>query len=617
MSSVSAGPDFRPLPPSQIQGAFQKAQELQRAGQWEASEPVLRAIEASIPRNGAVCASLALNAKQRGDFVAAEALLKEAVSLEPKQPAFLNNFGSLMLSQQRPAEALSLFRAALALDANYLDANFNLGRAWEELQDKDAAIAQFNHVIALAPNDPRAYVRLAACFVHGERFDEALSVTQAAAGQGIETYDLVYFRACALAGLERFDEALAAHRRAHTLAPQRWEARKGIANCLGSLGENDAALEALAELARDFPEQIGIHHEHSTRAWQMDRKDQFLASFAPLRARGAMSQDHYTVATHLLIRAERIPEAIDLMTEAMRTLSVNAELLTMMGTAYSYTPQTDIAANFFEDALRLDPDHALALQNYGFMAARVGAPKTAAPLFERMLARDPKNQLALAGIGLAFRDLGDLRADRLFDFGRFVKTFDLALPPGYSDVASFNEALAAQLDAFHTQKHSPIDQTLRGGTQTQGNLFNRRNGPIGLLQDMLRRAIADYLAALPDDPAHPFLSRKTRDFKFSGSWSCRLKDGGYHTNHVHNMGWISSAYYVQLPPEVRAGSERKQGWISFGQSNLNTGPQDVPQHFVQPVVGRLVLFPSYFWHGTVPFESGTSRMTVAFDAIPA
>jgi len=29
-----------------------------------------------------------------------------------------------------------------------------------------------------------------------------------------------------------------------------------------------------------------------------------------------------------------------------------------------------------------------------------------------------------------------------------------------------------------------------------------------------------------------------------------------------------------------------------------------------------VLFPSYFWHGTVPFHAG-ARLTAAFDVIPA
>jgi hypothetical protein len=29
------------------------------------------------------------------------------------------------------------------------------------------------------------------------------------------------------------------------------------------------------------------------------------------------------------------------------------------------------------------------------------------------------------------------------------------------------------------------------------------------------------------------------------------------------------------------------------------------------------LFPSYVWHGTVPFECGGRRLTAAFDVVPA
>jgi predicted 2-oxoglutarate/Fe(II)-dependent dioxygenase YbiX len=35
---------------------------------------------------------------------------------------------------------------------------------------------------------------------------------------------------------------------------------------------------------------------------------------------------------------------------------------------------------------------------------------------------------------------------------------------------------------------------------------------------------------------------------------------------------------------------------------------------VEPKVGRLVLFPSFLWHGTRPFPRG-ERMTIAFDTV--
>ena len=33
--------------------------------------------------------------------------------------------------------------------------------------------------------------------------------------------------------------------------------------------------------------------------------------------------------------------------------------------------------------------------------------------------------------------------------------------------------------------------------------------------------------------------------------------------------------------------------------------------------GRLVLFPSYMWHGTTPITGDAPRLTIAFDAVPA
>jgi hypothetical protein len=40
-----------------------------------------------------------------------------------------------------------------------------------------------------------------------------------------------------------------------------------------------------------------------------------------------------------------------------------------------------------------------------------------------------------------------------------------------------------------------------------------------------------------------------------------------------------------------------------------------PEHLVKPEPGLLVLFPSYMWHGTVPFASEQKRLTCAFDIV--
>jgi hypothetical protein len=86
--------------------------------------------------------------------------------------------------------------------------------------------------------------------------------------------------------------------------------------------------------------------------------------------------------------------------------------------------------------------------------------------------------------------------------------------------------------------------------------------------------------------------------------------------HVHPLGWLSSAYYVQVPPEI-TGSDVHGGGIKFGEPDIRIGTHGAARRLIQPAVGRLVLFPSYMWHGTIPFTAGITRMTVAFDVVPA
>lgn len=78
---------------------------------------------------------------------------------------------------------------------------------------------------------------------------------------------------------------------------------------------------------------------------------------------------------------------------------------------------------------------------------------------------------------------------------------------------------------------------------------------------------------------------------------------------------MSSAFYVALPADV-IDETSSRGAIQFGQPP-GTFPVDIPpQRTMTPRVGELLLFPSYLWHGTVPFEDDAPRVTVAFDMVP-
>ena len=171
------------------------------------------------------------------------------------------------------------------------------------------------------------------------------------------------------------------------------------------------------------------------------------------------------------------------------------------------------------------------------------------------------------------------------------------------------------------RRSHPPNQSPRGGTQTRGLLFDKRLPEIAPLSASIRTAIEGALARFTPDPAHPFLSRLTPGVDFAGSWSIRLRSAGFHQNHIHHSGWLSSACYIALPPEVTVPGattgEPLPGRLVFGVPDAALAVDLAPRRIVRPASGTLALFPSYFWHGTAPFESASPRLTVAFDALPS
>jgi hypothetical protein len=171
------------------------------------------------------------------------------------------------------------------------------------------------------------------------------------------------------------------------------------------------------------------------------------------------------------------------------------------------------------------------------------------------------------------------------------------------------------LDRLHSGTGEFLGQSLRGGTQTPDSLFGAGHPLVRRLQARIDSCVERYIAELPEDAAHPFLSRRAGSFRYVGSWSSRLRDQGFHVNHLHPMGWISSCYYVAVPDAVKDEAAR-QGWIKFGEPSFDVPLKMPVRRAIQPVTGRLVLFPSYMWHGTVPFRDTAARTTIAFDVVP-
>jgi tetratricopeptide (TPR) repeat protein len=240
---------------------------------------------------------------------------------------------------------------------------------------------------------------------------------------------------------------------------------------------------------------------------------------------------------------------------------------------------------------------------------RVGAVDAALPIIDRELKREQNAEL-WAYASTAWRLAGDPRSEWLEGDTRLVSVTDITklLPPV--------ETIATSLRSLHVAKGEYLDQSVRGGTQTDGPLFSRIDPVIRGLRKAIVTAVERHIAQLPpQDLNHPMLHhRRDRRIRFAGSWSVRLRSGGRHSNHLHPMGWISSALYIALPSNV-PGERTDAGWLTLGEPDELLGINLPPWRTIEPKVGQLVLFPSTMWHGTLPFAEG-ERLTVAFDVAP-
>ena len=539
-----------------------------------------------------------------------------AAELAPRNASILNNLGNALLSLNRLAQALAAYDRALAIDPGLPEAHYNQGRALASLARTDEAIAAFEKTLKLRPQYYSAHVAYANALAQHGRYDDAKSAFDRAIALDPRNPMAHYNFGVAATAASRFDEATAALSKAGELAPDSKEIWLDLGNAWRGFGDNSKGIAAYRKALALDPAWPPAHQGLSETLWEEGEVEQHLASYRAARVGGHASPELSLGYAAALFRRGEHKDALHQAEAATyaQIPAARAMALTLLGRINAAQGDWDACFAALDRAVSEFPTNDEARGARVDANLRFGRPDQALADVERCLQMAPQSQLQLARWSLCLRELGDPRYEQMVDCQRLVRVFELPTPPNY-DRAAFFEELVERLMELHTAKARPLGQTLRNGTQTFGNLLARTDPILVALRQSLLSCVRDYSDGLPQDAPRNLLVRRAQGFDFSGSWSVCLAQSGFHTNHVHPMGWISSALYLRLP-KATADENRKEGWFKLGESDMSLGPRDVPQRFIKPEPGMLVLFPSYFWHGTVPFTADEQRLTVAFDAVP-
>ena len=541
--------------------------------------------------------------------------MQESLRRFPEQAEVANNLGNALSQCGRSGEALENYRRAVELSPRYSDAWRNLGVCCLEQEQYQEAVNALKRCLEIWPDDAAAWLGLGNVYRTRSLFDEALQCYEQALALRPGYAQAHHNIGVCLRFKQRTAEAIQHYETARNLGLERAELYQNLGNALVDTRDIDAAIAAYRTAVERDPEDLDSHRNLNSLLWETERLDEHLHSYREALARYPASEQLVKAYAIALNQQEAYEEAEHVLVQGLHRHPQAAELKTLLAFAMEGLKRWDEALQMHADAVALpasSPDQRIS---YARALLACGRPEQALEQAREAAAQTPFNQRALAYLGLCWRILGDQRDEILNDYEKFVRVYDVPVPSPHADVKEFNSALNSLLLTLHTGKRHPPEQTLRGGTQTHGDLFVRHDPEIQALVTGLRQCIQEYIGELTHDSEHPLLARKNESFEFAASWSVCLRREGYHTMHYHPLGWISSAYYVQVPDEITENSVNGGG-IKFGEPDIDIGSLGSARRIIQPATGQLVLFPSYMWHGTVPFQSDEPRMTVAFDVKP-
>jgi tetratricopeptide (TPR) repeat protein len=391
-------------------------------------------------------------------------------------------------------------------------------------------------------------------------------------------------------------------------APETWLVMGRALQGLGRLQEAEAAFRHSLALR---PAQIATRRDLAQLIWM--RTGDRVAAMAPFETADVPTEMHQTLialGTAAMLDMTSDRAAYAWLKPFLAGPGGSGLHLAAAKAAGGFDPQLALshAQAAFEAAP--GPDARMAVVTALMACSRAAE---ALPMLDAHLREIPQDQYAIALRYTAWRVLSDPRALGPDDYAALVQGYELSAPATAPGLSGWMSEVGVSLRRLHAFEAHPFDQSVRDGVQAP---IDPRWVGDPVLDDVfaaLNAPIDAYVGSMTGR-GDPMSVRARPAWDMTGAWSVRLRAGGRHADHVHPRGWVSSALHIATPAPTPDAP--RAGWLRFGAMRLGVGLELSAEHWVEPRPGRVVLFPSWMWHGTEPFTGPGERLTIAFDVQP-
>ena len=328
----------------------------------------------------------------RGQKAAAEQYLKQAVTLAPDNASIQTTWGAFLYSQKELPEAEAALRKALTLDPKQAAAHVHLGDMYlTAFRKPDEAIREYRAALALAPQHPGAHYAMGLALLAkndlGQAETEFLAASKIAPQNPLPHHALgrVY------ATQRRWDEALTAFDAAIKALPSFAAPHLERGQIFAAKGDDERAIQEYAEAQRKDPKRavgslaIGMVHQRHQRWVQAEQ-----AYLAALKIEPAHAVAYNNLAW---MAADRKVNTTQALAWARKAVELAPKVPEFHGTlAWVYRAQGDLARaeRTLRAAAAMTPQRATIVYSLGRIYLEEGKKALALAEMQKALAIDPK-----------------------------------------------------------------------------------------------------------------------------------------------------------------------------------------------------------------------------------
>lgn len=338
------------------------------------------------------------------------------------------------------------------------------------------------------------------------------------------------------------------------------------------------------------------------------------ASEKCLSVDGDFDQAYYcrAVVFEKLLQIEKATQEIK---KAISITPNNLEYQYKLAELLNLQNQSTESLNLLNKIIEQNPQFNLASRLKGIIELQQNEASKAEQTLQKAIKIDNTDQRSLAYYTIA--KLAQNKQQEVEEFmalGHFVKEFRFDPIPDYETLIAFNRDFEKDIKNHSLLRKEPNGLAARNGYLTD-NIFQDKTKSIKLFRKILKQKIKQYINELPNDLQHHMLRHKTSNYEIN-SWATWVKGDGFIDKHIHEESWISGAYYCKVP-KITIAAQNREGYFEYGCVPNDIQIEiDKKRGYVQPIEGKLVIFPSYLYHQTIPHQTTEDRISIAFDLTP-